>query len=132
MACWLFKEEPQHFSFERLQLEGETEWDGVRNSLALMHLRSVSAGDEILYYHTGMEKAVVGAATCTRAAAGEDGWPVIRAGRKFRRAVTLSEIKWSGRFGDSPLVRNSRLSVMPVDRRLREFILKRGGGEEKD
>ena len=60
MAYWLFKEEPEHYSFADLQREGSTVWDGVSNNLARVHLRQVRRGDCILYYHTGKEKAIVG------------------------------------------------------------------------
>ena len=61
MANWLFKEEPDHYSFDDLVRDKRTVWDGVENNLALKHLRSVQKGDRVLYYHTGSEKAVVAA-----------------------------------------------------------------------
>ena len=60
MARWLFKEEPEEYSFTDLQRDGEATWDGVANALALKHLRAVRPGDEVFFYHTGKEKAVVG------------------------------------------------------------------------
>src|SRR3990172_3301154 len=60
MAYWLFKEEPGHYPFQQLQKDGGTVWDGVRNNLALKHLRNIRRGDTVLYYHTGNETAIVG------------------------------------------------------------------------
>ncbi|MFN2387942.1 MAG: EVE domain-containing protein [Thermoanaerobaculia bacterium] len=118
---WLFKEEPTHYSFDDLVRDNKTVWSGVKNPLAQKHLRSVKKGDRIFYYHTGNEKAVVGTA---RAAA--DAYPDpedksgkayvvnVVAGKKLPRPVTLAEIKAKPVFRDFPLVRISRLSVMPV------------------
>jgi predicted RNA-binding protein with PUA-like domain len=118
---WLFKEEPTHYSFDDLVREKKTVWSGVRNPLAQKHLRSVKKGDRIFYYHTGNVKAVVGTA---RAAA--DAYPDpkdktgkahvvdVLAEKKLPRPVTLAEIKAKPVFRDFPLVRISRLSVMPV------------------
>ena len=118
---WLFKEEPTHYAYDDLARDGKTVWSGVKNALAQKHLRSVRKGDRIFYYHTGDEKAIVG----TAAAAG-DAYPDPddRSGKAFvvdivpkgrwRRPVTLAEIKASGAFADFPLVGMPRLSVMPV------------------
>ena len=118
---FLFKEEPTHYSWDDLVRDGKTSWTGVKNPLAQKHLRSVKKGDRIFYYHTGDEKAVVGIAR-----AGGDAYPdpADRSGKlhavdvvpvkKLARPVTLAEIKASPSFQDFPLVRISRLSVMPV------------------
>lgn len=116
---WLFKEEPTHYSFDELVKDGKTVWSGVKNPLAQKHLRSVKRGDRIFYYHTGDEKAVVGIAR----AAG-DAYPETKDGKssvvdvepvkKLPRPVTLAEIKADAAFKSFPLVRISRLSVMPV------------------
>ncbi len=118
---FLFKEEPTHYSFEDLVRDGKTSWTGVRNALAQKHLRSVKKGDGIFFYHTGGEKAVVGIAKAAGDAYPDpkdpdgklhavDVVPV----KKLRRPVTLAEIKAKPAFKDFPLVRISRLSVMPV------------------
>ncbi len=136
MAHWLFKEEPEHFSFEELQMEGMTAWDGVKNNLALRNLKSVAKGDMILYYHTGDEKCVVGLAVCTESR-GTVGYPhvSIKAVKKFKHRVPLSAIKTAGQFKDEPLVRIPRLSVMPVGEKLWKFIIGSSGidigGEER-
>jgi predicted RNA-binding protein with PUA-like domain len=121
---FLFKEEPSHYSYDDLARDGKTSWTGVRNPLAQKHLRSVKKGDRIFYYQTGDEKAVVGIA---KAAGDAYPDPKDRDGklyavdvapvRKLRRPVTLAEIKAKSFFEDFPLVRISRLSVMPVSDR---------------
>ena len=118
---FLFKEEPTHYSWDDFVHEGKTSWTGVKNALAQKHLRSVKKGDRVFYYHTGDEKAVVGIAKASGDAYPD---PKDRAGqlyavdvvpvKKLARPVTLAEIKASAAFRDFPLVRISRLSVMPV------------------
>ena len=121
MAQWLVKEEPEHYGYAQLERDGRTVWSGVRNPLAQRHLRSIRKGDRIFYYHTGKEKAVVATA---RAATDAYPDPADTSGRLFAvdvvpdrslpRPVTLAEIKADPAFADFPLVRLSRLSVMPV------------------
>ena len=118
---WLFKEEPSSYSFDALVKDRSTTWSGVKNPLAQKHLRAVRKGDRIFYYHTGDEKAIVGIATALG-----DAYPdsedkaakahVVDVGpvKKFARPVTLAEIKAAPAFATFPLVRISRLSVMPV------------------
>ena len=129
---WLFKEEPTHYSFDDLSRDGKTSWTGVKNPLAQKHLRSVKKGDRIFYYHTGDEKSVVG----VMKAAG-DAYPDpkdksgklyavdVTPSKKLARPVTLAEIKADSAFKDFPLVRISRLSVMPVSDAEWERIEKR-------
>ena len=117
---WLMKEEPTHYSFDDLVRDKKTSWTGVRNALAQKHLRGIQKGDRIFFYHTGDEKAVVGIAkaagrrTSIRDAAGKlyavDVVPV----KKLKSPVTLAAIKADKAFASFPLVRMSRLSVMPV------------------
>ena len=118
---WLFKEEPTHYSFDELVRDKKTSWTGVRNALAQKHLRSVRKGDRIFYYHTGAEKAVVGEMRAAgdaypdpKDASGKLHAVDVVAVKKLPRAVTLAEIKARASFKDFPLVRISRLSVMPV------------------
>jgi predicted RNA-binding protein with PUA-like domain len=121
MANWLVKEEPEHYSYDALVREGRTVWAGVKNPLAQKHLRSIRKGDRIFYYHTGKEKAVVAIA---RAASDAYTDPKDKSGklavvdvvpeRKLTRPVTLAAIKADAAFASFPLVRMSRLSVMPV------------------
>ena len=121
MAQWLVKEEPEHYGYAQLERDGRTVWSGVRNPLAQKHLRSIRKGDRVFYYHTGKEKAVVATA---RAASDAYADPADPSGKLFAvdivperplpRPVTLAEIKADRAFSTFPLVRMSRLSVMPV------------------
>jgi predicted RNA-binding protein with PUA-like domain len=121
VANWLVKEEPETYSYDALVRDGRTVWAGVRNPLAQKHLRSIRRGDRIFYYHTGKEKAVVAVA---KAASDAYDDPKDKDGklavidvipdRKLARPVTLKEIKADAAFASFPLVRMSRLSVMPV------------------
>jgi predicted RNA-binding protein with PUA-like domain len=118
---WLFKEEPEHYSYDSLMQDGKTVWSGVKNPLAQKHLRSVKKGDLVFYYHTGDQKAVVG---IMKAAGDAYPDPADSAGRlyavdvapskKLKRPVTLKEVKADQRFADFALARLPRLSVMPV------------------
>jgi predicted RNA-binding protein with PUA-like domain len=108
---WLFKTEPSDYSYERLVKDGRTAWIGVRNALALKHLRQVKKGDLIAIYHTGGEKAVVGIARASADAKGDavEVFPI-----KSVTPVPLAAVKADPRFKDFPLVKMGRLSVMPV------------------
>lgn len=118
---WLVKEEPDQYGYDRLERDRKTVWAGVRNPLAQKHLRAIRSGDRIFYYHTGKEKAVVAVARALTDAYPD---PTDRAGRlyvvdiapeqKLAKAVTLAAIKADRAFASFPLVRMSRLSVMPV------------------
>ena len=90
---WLVKEEPENYSYARFQADGRTVWAGVRNPVAQRNLRAMKKGENVFFYHTGKEKAVIGTATV---------------------AVALAEIKADKRFAGMPLVRIPRLSVQPV------------------
>jgi predicted RNA-binding protein with PUA-like domain len=123
MPFWLFKEEPTHYSLDQLFRDKRAVWSGIENNLALQHLRSVSKGDHVLYYHTGKEKAIVGVIEVVKGpyADPEQNDPRlvvvdVKPLRRFDRPVTLAEIKSNPKFADFALVRNSRLSVMPVNR----------------
>lgn len=111
MARWLFKTEPSDYSFEQLQKDKRTTWDGVKNALALIHLRKVKRGDEVAVYHTGDVKAVVGIA---RAAADAKNDAVAIAAVRAVTPVPLAGIKSNPKFRNFELLRISRLSVMPV------------------
>jgi predicted RNA-binding protein with PUA-like domain len=121
MALWLVKEEPEHYAYDQLEQDRKTVWAGVRNPLAQKHLRSIRKGDRIFYYHTGKEKAVVGVARALGDAYPDPGDASGKAfvvdvapEKKLPRPVTLAAIKADRAFADFPLVRMSRLSVMPV------------------
>jgi predicted RNA-binding protein with PUA-like domain len=110
VARWLFKQEPSCYSLAALERDGETVWDGVTNAAARIHLRNVRVGDEVFFYHTGDEKAVVGVMQVT--ADGEE--PKVKFVRKLANPVPLAAIKADPAFANWELVRISRLSVMPV------------------
>lgn len=116
---WLLKEEPNSYPFDRLLEDGSTAWDGVRNNWAQKNMRRARAGDRVLYYHTGRERAVVGIARITSDPypdPGDDSLAVfdVEPVRALERPVPLAEIKQQDCFADSPLVRMGRLSVVPV------------------
>ena len=121
MACWLFKVEPDCYSFADLTRDKTTTWDGVSNAVAQKHLRAVAKGDRVLYYHTGDEKAVVGIAEAATAAtpdptdeAGKKVVVTIKPVKALKTPVTLAAIKADPAFAGWELVRLPRLSVMPV------------------
>lgn len=120
-SFWLVKQEPSSYSWSDFIAEGQTSWTGVRNYTARNNLRKMQKGDEVLFYHSGEEKGVVGIAKVTRAAyrdptAKEEDWSTVDLSpiRPLRRPVTLREIKANARLKQIPLVRQSRLSVMPL------------------
>jgi predicted RNA-binding protein with PUA-like domain len=120
-ALWLLKTEPSTYSFDRLVAERRAVWDGVRNNLALIHLRAMKPDDRVLIYHSGAQKSVVGTARVASAAypdpKGHDPKHVvvdIVPDAKLAAAVPLAMLKADPALGELPLIRNSRLSVMPV------------------
>ncbi len=134
---WLLKTEPSTYSLDRLLREGRAVWDGVRNSLALQHLRAMKVGDRLLIYHTGSEKAVVGTANVVAAAypdpTQDDPRLVvvdIAADTRLARPVTLATIKADPAFAGLPLIRLPRLSVMPVPPDQWKRILQLGSGKD--
>lgn len=121
-ASWLFKEEPNHYSFGDLERDGTTWWDGVENNLARQHLRNVKAGDRVLYYHTGKERAIVGEMQVLAGAepdpAKNDDPKAVRvqvnATQRWPVPLTLDRIRKEPRLASWELVRLPRLSIMPV------------------
>ena len=133
MAYWILKTEPSTYSFADLQKAGRTTWDGVANPVALKHLREMAVGDEVMIYHTGDEKAVVGLARVVRAAYPDPKQPEgrlvvveLEAGEPLAAPVTLKAIKADPAFADLALVRQGRLSVVPVPASLWARLLKMG------
>ena len=121
MARWLVKEEPDHYGYDQLERDRKTVWAGVRNALAQKHLRAIRKGDDVFYYHTGKEKAVVALARAVSDAYPDPADPSgklyavdIAPEGKLPQAVTLAAIKADKAFASFALVRMSRLSVMPV------------------
>jgi predicted RNA-binding protein with PUA-like domain len=119
---WLLKTEPSTYGYDDLEREGRAVWDGVANPVALRNLREMKEGDRVVVYHTGDEKAAVGLAEVVRAAypdpkAGDPKLVVVDLKPKGRLAepVSLADIKKMPLFAESPLVRQGRLSVVPLD-----------------
>jgi predicted RNA-binding protein with PUA-like domain len=118
---WLFKQEPGCYSYDDLERDGRTLWDGVTNALARKHLRSVKPGDRVLFYHTGKEKAVVGEMKVVGGPRpdpkSEDPHSVVvevRAVRRWEKPISLAQIKADKSFSGWDLIRMPRLSVVPV------------------
>ncbi len=113
---YLLKTEPTVYSFADLQREKSTIWDGVTNPVAVKHLRGMQKGDGLLIYHTGDERQAVGTATVETVDAADPRNPAVRIkiGKPLSKPVTLAEIKADKLFADSPLIRQGRLSVVPL------------------
>lgn len=119
MARWLMKSEPEAYSWADLARDGGTEWDGVRNNAARIHLRAMKVGDEAFLYHSMSDKAVVGIMRVVREGQPDPkdaNWVSVRVEpvRKLERPVTLAEIKAEPSLAKMELIRQSRLSVAPV------------------
>ena len=125
MADYLLKTEPTVYSFADLQKEGTTLWDGVSNPVAVKHLREMKGGDHLVIYETGDHKSAVGTATVVSVDAADPSKPQVRikAGKPLGKAVSLAEIKAHKLFADSPLVRQGRLSVVPLNAAQYKFLL---------
>ena len=113
---YLLKTEPTVYSFANLQQEGFTIWDGVANPVAVRHLRQMKPGERLVIYHTGDEKKVIGTASVVSVDASDVKNPQvkIKVGKAIGRPKSLAEIKSNQLFADSPLVRQGRLSVVPL------------------
>jgi predicted RNA-binding protein with PUA-like domain len=123
--AYVLKTEPSEYSFGNLQRDGKTTWDGVSNPVALKNLRGMKAGDRLIIYETGDIKSAVGSATVISVEASDPKHPevVIKAGKPLPRPITLAEIKSNPLFADSPLVRQARLSVVPLTDAQHRFLL---------
>jgi predicted RNA-binding protein with PUA-like domain len=121
MAYWLVKSEPTTYSFEQLQTDGKTVWDGVRNNAAALHLKAMKVGDEALFYHSQEGKAVVGVARVVKEAFPDASDPTGRfvavelaPVRALAKPVTLAEMKAMPELAAMEMLRQGRLSVSPV------------------
>jgi predicted RNA-binding protein with PUA-like domain len=133
MGHWLFKSDPEAYGLDDLERDKKTTWDGVRNPLALRHLREAKKGDSVFIYHSGEQKAIVGVAEIIKEAYLDPKKKDpklfvvdIQFVKRVKRPVTLSEVKARKEFADFPLVRMSRLSVMPVTDAQWKSLLKMG------
>lgn len=122
---YLLKTEASTYSFADLQKDRQTLWDGVSNPVAQRNLREMPAGAKLVIYHTGDEKSAVGMATVVKVDAKDPKDPrvTIRAGRPVAQPKTLADIKASKLFKDSPLVRQGRLSVVPLTAEQYKFLV---------
>ena len=123
---YLLKTEPSAYSFADLQREGNTVWDGVTNPAAVKHLRGMPKGAKLVIYHTGDERRAVGTATVTNVDATDPKKPRVgvKAGEPLNRATTLAELKSNKLFKDSPLLKQSRLSVVPLTPTQYRFLVR--------
>lgn len=114
---YLLKTEPSEYSFADLQREGATIWDGVSNPVALKNMRAMKSGDQLVIYETADVKSAVGTASVVSVEVSDPKNPQlkIKAGTPLPKPVTLAEIKSNKLFADSPLVRQGRLSVVPLN-----------------
>ena len=121
---YLLKTEPSEYSFADLQKDGETIWDGVSNPVAVRNLREMKAGAKLIIYHTGDERSAVGTASVVAVEAKDPKNPrvTIKAAKALARQVTLAEIKAHKLFSDSPLLRQGRLSVVPLTQAQYDFL----------
>jgi predicted RNA-binding protein with PUA-like domain len=123
---YLLKTEPSEYSFADLQRDGETLWDGVANPVAVRHLREMSRGARLIIYETGTHKSAVGTASVVSIDNSDPKGPrvTIKVGRPLAEPVTLATIKSNRLFADSPLVRQGRLSVVPLTASQYAFLTK--------
>ncbi|MGB7586952.1 MAG: EVE domain-containing protein [Terriglobales bacterium] len=121
---YLLKTEPSEYSFADLQGDGATVWDGVSNPVALKNLRGMKAGERLVIYETGDHKSAVGTATVVSVDASDMKNPQvkIKVGKALAKPVTLAEVKANKMFADSPLVRQGRLSVVPLNAAQYKFL----------
>lgn len=131
MGYWLMKTEPGEFSFEDLMRDGSTVWDGVRNFQARNNMKAMKQGDQVLIYHSVTEKALAGVATVSREFYPDpkdnpkNDWVVVdlKPLAPLKRRVSLAEMKADPRLGDIPLIKQSRLSVMPLDQKTFDYLM---------
>jgi predicted RNA-binding protein with PUA-like domain len=121
---YLLKTEPTVYSFADLQREGTTIWDGVTNPIALKNLRGMKPGEPLVIYHTGDEKSAVGTAKVVSVDPSDPKNPQvkIKVEKAIAKPVTLAEVKANQLFADSPLVRQGRLSVVPLTEKQYELL----------
>jgi predicted RNA-binding protein with PUA-like domain len=137
-SYWMVKQEPETYSWDDLVNDGETDWSGVRNYQARNNLRSMKAGDRVLFYHSGKDKAVVGVAEVTKAAyadptADDEQWVAVdlKPVKRLKSPVPLAAIRYDKRLSDLPLIRQSQLSVMPLTKDEFDTIVASGDGKTR-
>ena len=137
-SYWMVKQEPETYSWDDFVKDGETDWTGVRNYQARNNLKAMKAGDRVLFYHSGKEKAVVGTAEVTKAAyedptADDEQWVAVdlKPVKRLKNPVPLAAIRYDKRLSELPLIRQSQLSVMPLTKDEFETIVATGDGKTR-
>lgn len=133
MNYWLVKSDPDTYGWPEMKKDKETFWDGVRNYAARIHLRAMAKGDQVLFYHSQSDKTVVGVTKVTKEAyqdptTEDDRWVAVDLAyvSEFKNPVTLADIKATPKLENIALVRQSRLSVMPLTKQEYDLIVKMG------
>jgi predicted RNA-binding protein with PUA-like domain len=136
-GLWLVKQEPETYSWDDFVRDGRTDWTGVRNFQARNNLRQMKAGDQVLFYHSGTGKCVVGIAEVAKAAypdptAGDPQWVAVdlKPVKPLNEPVALASIRYHAKLANLPLIRQSQLSVMPLTKEEFETILAMGAGKK--
>jgi len=136
--CWLVKQEPDTYSWGDFVRDGRTDWTGVRNFQARNNLRQMTAGDRVLFYHSGKGKSVVGIAEVAKAAypdptTREAGWVAVdlKPVKQLGEAVPLASIRYHAKLANLPLIRQSQLSVMPLTKEEFEVIVAMGDAKKR-
>ena len=132
MAFWLLKTEPDCYSWDEMEKDGRTFWDGIHNYQARNFLRMMEEGDQAFFYHTGEERCILGIVSIVREAYpdAEDAvwsWVDVKKERAFPRPVSLEELKLLPELGEMKLFKQGRLSVVPVTDKEWAVIAKLGG-----
>src|SRR4030095_10578622 len=134
MSYWLVKSEPSAYSWEQLEKDKQTQWTGIRNYAARLHLRTMKKGDEVLFYHSNEGLDIVGIAKVVKEAyqdptTDDDKWSAVdlKTFKKLKKPVSLEQIKKDKRLKEMALVRIGRLSVQPVTEKEWETIMELSG-----
>ena len=136
MSYWLIKSEPDVYSWDQLNKDKQTRWDGIRNYAARLHLRGMKKGDQVFFYHSNKGTEIVGIAMVVKEAypdpTSSDDWSAVdvKPVKKMIRPVSLDQIKKEKKLSNMALVRISRLSVQPVSEEEWNIIMKMGGMEK--
>jgi len=131
MNYWMVKSEPNSYSWNDFESKGEDVWDGVRNFQARNFLKDMQLGDQVLFYHSGKEKSIVGIAEVSREAYPDpldNSWVAvdIKVNKKLLHPISLAQIKAEDRLSDLRMLKQSRLSVSPVEKDEFQLIVKMG------
>ena len=135
---WMVKQEPETYSWDDFVKDGKTDWSGVRNYQARNNLREMKAGERVLFYHSGKDKAVVGIAEVVKSAyqdptADDEQWVAVdlKPIRALKNPVPLAAIRYDKRLADLPLIRQSQLSVMPLTKDEFDTLVATGDGKAR-